>query len=292
MRVFFLAEKLCAVTVNGLFLGYADGFERSVELDPADGCFVECKPAGFHPVRFRFDGDFLFAPPPHIELYHTRQGAAIYCRGFLREDAGMRVVRQQRIADTLFTLFVQESVQLSAENETGFHLMTLPDAFEDASFCEAGEVFLIEGKDAFLLLSRAGEKLVLSEGRVTKRGREIAAEIPYHDSMGHTALCVYENGALVRRSIRARREASSAAYALALFECVRADADCTPFLAPSIAEKAGALKEFLGDYLSVVLTEKGEEVGLVYRRKENVFDVRYFRVSFEDGKISNISPME
>ena len=68
--------------------------------------------------------------------------------------------------------------------------------------------------------------------------------------------------------------------------------DPSPYLHESIRGKAASLKEFLGDYRSVVLTDRPERVGLVYERKERVFDVRYFTIAVEDGKISNIIPEE
>ena len=68
--------------------------------------------------------------------------------------------------------------------------------------------------------------------------------------------------------------------------------DPSPYLHEKIRGKADSLKEFLGDYRSVVLTDRPERVGLVYERKTRVYDVRYFIVTVEDGKISNIAPEE
>ena len=40
MRVYFLSEKPCGLTVSGIYLGLIDGFERSAELSPADELFL------------------------------------------------------------------------------------------------------------------------------------------------------------------------------------------------------------------------------------------------------------
>ncbi len=290
MRIYFLSERPCALTVNGLFLGTVDGFERTAELDPKDGCFLEFKPAGaFHPVRFCFDEQFLLDPPPNIELYFIRGGAAVYCKNFMREDAAMRVIRQERLAGTRLTLYVQGKVLLSMENETGFRLIGLPDALEDAAMSLAGENFLLEGENAFCLLSRTGETLLSSEGKILERGERIQAEIPLHDSLGHTKVCTWEGGKLLSFSLRARREPTAATYAVALFESVLAGADPAPYLAEELREKADALQEFLGPFLYVVPCGMDGEVGLVYRRKDRVFDVRYFRADVVEGKIANIA---
>lgn len=288
MRVIFLSEKRAALTVSGLYLGLADGFERSVELDPAEKHFIELKPEGFHAVRFRLDDDFLTAPPPQVDLYFTRLGIAVYCRRFLRQDASLHVIRQERLSGTQFTLFVQGRVELSMENETGLHLIDLPDEFEQAALSAVGQCFLLEGEGCFCILARDGTVCVRSEGTVSERGEIVAAEVPFHDSMGHTALCRWEQGKLVSSAIRTAREPTEMTYALALFESVLIGLDGAPFLSDALKDKAGALGEFLGDFSSVVLTEKPNEIGLVYARKKNVFDVRYFRISTENGKVANI----
>ena len=293
MHVYFLADQLCALSVNGLFLGTVDGFERSAEISPQDACFVEFKPVDRLPIRFRFDENFLLAPPPGVRLYYTRNGLAVYCSGFPRSDPAMRIVKQSDLQGVRLTLFVQGRVQLSVQNDSGFRLVDLDDALEQAEIFAAGDCFLLEAPNAFCILSRTGEILVQADGTVSRRGRVVAAEIPFRDSLGHSALCEWENGKLTACSVRARREPTPSTFALALFESALIGADCTPFLAECLKEKAHALKEFLGAFVSVVLTDDPEEVGLVYPgRCNNVFDVRYFRVTLEDGKISNITPSD
>lgn len=290
MHVYFLSEKLAALTVNGLYLGTVDGFERTAELDPSDGCFIECKPlSGFLPVKFCFDEALLIAPPPQVAVYHTKSGVAVCCKNFLREDAAMRVIKQQTVAGARITLYVQGRVQLSMQNETGFHLVDLPDELENAAIFEAGDELLLEGGGGFCILTRTGEIAVRSEGKVVARGSVVRAEVPLRDSLGHTALCEWERGKLLSFTLRARQEPTAATYALALFEATLIGADPAPYLTDALAEKADALKEFLGGFVSVVPTDRDGEVGLVYKRKENVFDVRYFRVTVEGGKIANIS---
>lgn len=290
MRVYFLSEKQCALTVNGLYLGIVDGFERSAEIDPEDGVFCELLPSGFLPVRFRLDGEFLLSPPPQIKLYFTENAVAVYAFNFLRADQSMRVIRQERLGGDLLTLYMQGKLFVNLENETGFHIAELPDALENCTFFPRDDGYLLEGGGWFALLSRTGEKLVLSEGQVLERAGALKAEIPFRDCLSHTAVCVWKQGALVSCTLRASREPTEATFALALFESALIGADCSPYLSGELQEKAGSLKEFLGDFRSVVLTGERDRVGLAYERKERVFDVRYFRVELSGGKVSNIIP--
>ncbi len=278
------------LTVGGVQLGMIDGFERAAELEP-DGVFCEASPCGFLPVKFCFSEAFLLAPPPRVALYFTRTGVAIYFHDFLREDAAMHIVRQETVARTRMTLYVQGRVQLALENETGFHLLDLPDAFENAAFSAAENELLLEGESSFCILSRAGEVLLRADGKILSRGKTVEAELEFHDSCGHSAVCEYAAGKLVSCKIRAKSPPTEATYALALFESVLIGADPAPFLSDTLAQKAGDLYRYLGEYVSVVLTEKQDEVGLVYPRGDGIFDVRYFRVIKSGEKIENILPL-
>ncbi len=278
--------------MNGVHLGLVDGFERSTQLQPSDGVFCELLPSGgFLPVRFSFDEAFLLDPPPQIRLYYTENAVAVYAYNFLRADQTMRVLWQERLSDCLLTLFLQGKLLLDLQNETGFHLLELPDALETCKVKAHAEGILLEAENAFLLLKRDGTALVRSEGRVLQSEGTLKAEIPFHDSSGHSAVCEWKNGELTACSIRTAREPTAATFALALFESALIGADILPFLSPALEKKADSLKEYLGDYRSVVLTAEPDKVGLVYARKERIFDVRYFRVETQDGKVSNIKPL-
>lgn len=291
MRVIFLAEKTCALSVNGVYLGLADGFERTCELEPKDRVFCELKPSGCAPVSFFFDEEFLMDPPPQIRLYYFEKGVAVFAGSFLRADTSLHVIWQNRFGGTLLTLCMQGKLQLNLENETGFHMIDLPDMLEESEAYMLGNDFLIESTAGFALISREGKIFVLSEGRVLEKEFVLKAEVPFRDSIGHTALCTWENGRMTECTIRTAQEPTEATFALALFESALIGAECAPFLHETLVEKADALREFLGNYESVVLTQENDKVGLVYRRKERVYDVRYFRVELTDGKISNVKPL-
>lgn len=291
MRVYFLSDIPCAFFVNGMHLGTVDMFERSVELATMDGVFCEFKAPQYAPIRFRFDEDFLFSPPEETELYFRGGEVAVRLRGFVRADPSLRVVWQKHFSGCLMTLCVQGRVVLNFENERGFLQIPLPFSFEDCRVSPAGNFILLEGKGAFALLGKDGKLSVLTEGRVTERGTVVTAEVPFRDSLSHVARCTYENGRLTGCSILSAREPTDATIALALFESVLAGFDATPYLAPVLAPKAGLLREFLGDFRAVVPTQESCVVGLVYERKPRVFDVRNYRVTLEDGKVSNLTPL-
>lgn len=291
MKVYFLSEIPCALTINGAYLGLVDHFERSVELDPSLSIFCEFTPLSeFLSVRFALDDNFLISPPPQVRLYYTENAVAVYLSDFLRADQTLHVVWQKRFQDTLLTLVQQGKMQLYFGSGNA-KIIDLPDALSDCLPEEVKDGFLLRGESAFALVSFNGELVLLSEGKVLSSDGAIKAEVPFHDSLGHVAVCEWKYGELVSCSVRTRFEPNEATFALALFESALIGADCTPFLAENLLEKADSLKEYLGEFRSVVLTGERDKVGLVYERKERVFDVRYFRIETTDGKVSNIKPI-
>ena len=129
MKVYFLSEKPSALTLNGIYLGMIDGFERSVELNPDDNIRAEIAPDGCVPLRFTIDQDFLFSPPPRIQLYYTDCAVAIFAFGFLREDQSLSVRQETRIGSARFTIYRQGEVYLRYDNGKQ-HVIPLDDRFE------------------------------------------------------------------------------------------------------------------------------------------------------------------
>ena len=290
MRIFWSAELPCAFFVNGVCLGTVDGFERSTEIDPADGVFCELKPAGsYAPVRFRLDENFLFAPPEGVELYFFGGAAAVHAKDFFRADPTPRVIWQKHLGGARFTLTVQGRVTLGiGTGERAAVQVALPFSFEESVLSEAGGMFLLESPRAFALFGTDGEVYALSDGKIVGRGARVTAEIPLSDSRGHTVRRTWENGRAETCAVTAASDPTEATFALAFFESLPIGAGPLPCLAPALAEKAALLRQYLGDYRAAVPTERTDTVGLIYERKPRVFDVRRFRITLEGGKISNI----
>lgn len=292
MRMYFLSEKPCGLKIGGAYLGLVDGFERFAELDLAAAPLCEFLPLqAFQPVRFCLDETFLHAPPEQARVYYTEQGVAVYACGFLRADQSLKVLWQERLGGTLLTLTLQGKLQLDLRDGSGFYLVPLPDGLENCTPSLRRDGYLLTGENCFALVSKRGELLLFSEGKPLPSEETLKAEVPFHDCRGHTALMEWREGKLLSCTVRTPMRPTEATFALAFFESVLIGADPLPFLAESLAAQAGKLKGYLGNFCSVLLTESPDKVGLLYERRPRVFDVRYFRVELQDGKIGNIKPL-
>ena len=71
--------------------------------------------------------------------------------------------------------------------------------------------------------------------------------------------------------------------------------DFSEYLSDDINKNADKLGGFFGNFLGVFpppLFRNQDEVGLIYKIKENLFETKYFTFHLDDKKISNIIPVE
>ena len=82
----------------------------------------------------------------------------------------------------------------------------------------------------------------------------------------------------------------------AFFECALHGGDFAHYLCDGLKDRAHMLTDYLGDFCDVVVPtenfyfkhDETRAVGLVYRKKENLFNVEYFAVDLKDEKVSNV----
>ena len=316
MRIHFSAERPCALRLGGALLGSVGGAEKFAEIG-GEGVLAEFLPddGDLLPLAFRIGEGFFEKPPACADAYRYGCGADVFVR-FAPRGAPMRVLAQKRCEGALLTAFAAGRPQLAVETSGGFGLFDLPAADDYAP----GEQ-TIGGERFYSVLCTRGAKRVLclydGEPREVFRdavagfscGERLRVSFAFEDIAGHTAERVYraENGELVEESfsLRAREGFSPAALherllPFALFQEILAGGDPAPYLSPSLAEKKELLQEYLGGFCGVYLPKeifylvhgRKNAAGLVYRRAENAFDVKFFEAETEGGKIANLLPVE
>lgn len=316
MRIHFSAEEPCALRLGGAMLGSVGEAEKFADVDreeitaeflPDDGNKL--------PAVFRIGEKFFNAPPACAEVYRYDCGADIHVR-FSPRPARLRVLAQQRFGGALMTVFSEAGAQLALDCAGKSELFDLPEAdvYSLAEHKIGGETFYS------VLCSRGAQNtLCLYNGQAREAFRDTVSDFSCGDNLrtvfrfgdiaGHTAIRTYraEGDSLIPSSYSVHpREGFSPAdlheklLPFAFFQEILAGGDPAPYLAPSLAEKKQLLREYLGEFCGVYLPKEifylthGQQnaAGLVYRRAENSFEVRFFQASTAEGKIVNISPVE
>lgn len=294
MRFYFLSDRPCALKLGGLYVGRVGGTQKFMDIDPSDNILCEFIPANgkYLPCSFEIDEDFL--PPEGIKEYLFPNAVALYAEDFIHRDSTLKLLLQENFPDCTASVFVQGRVQVSVENERGIFTHVLSDSFENCRIERKENCIVLFGEGETAVLNAAGELLLRKETISARLDEELEAVVPFADSMNHYAECKWrltDQAELTEYKIACRFPPRENMLLYALTESLLIDADVKDFVTPSLYEKIRSLKNFLGNYLSVLFVTP-EVAGLAYQIKENVFRVDYYTAEYKDGKIDNIREKE
>lgn len=307
MRIYFLSSRKAILKLNGLYAGGVDAFERHIDMDLNDGILAEITPGdNFGGLNFFIDDSLFSSPPPFLDCYLLGNEALIYARTFMPADRGLNVIYQARFSGNLMTVFDlgerylaidgekynlyklkgRGKVQANERSLAGYPVIEIISGGETNIISHTGErIFAGEGVEAYF-----GERLTVRESFATCA--RVCAESTYsYDGEKLTLLnCTAKEGAPVGEKI----------MHFAFFESVLHGADFEKYLSPDLIPRAGEIREYLGHFTGVSVPTESfclahpdmAAAGLIYPKKFNLFEVKYFFVETKDGKIDNIAPVE
>lgn len=302
MKIYFLSSQACELTLNGVFFGITDSFERFAELSLLDRIFAKFTPVGALPVGFFLDDDLLSSPPEGVEIYILKDGVAVFVKDFPPSDCTLQPIAQARFGKNLVSVFRQGAVQLSLETEKGFFISTLPPSFTSCKLSYHADLFFIEGENCLAVYTKQGARVFLEQIlSFSVRENELNATMPLSDSLGRVAECTYalSENECQRTSFTLKQSRSfqgdadpkkirEELLAYAFFESVLLGADYAQMLSEELAENADSIADFLGDFKAVTLTKDPYTVGLVREKAKRVFELAYYTVKIENGKIIDL----
>ncbi len=303
MKIYFLSAIPCALSLNGVYFGLTDRFERFAEIHLADRILAEFLPENAQPIRFFITENLPTAPPQGCEVYLLPDGLAVFAREFPPLDTRLRVIAQERFPKGLVTVFSQGGIQVSIETDRGFFISYLPPSFSSCALsCHEG-LFFLHGQNCLAVYTQAGERILLEEiSSFAIENGKLKAVLPLSECLGRSANCVWElnETGCVRtectltqaRTYEGATDGESLKKELlpyAFFESLLLGADCAPFLAEELRPKAGELASFLGDFKWVVPTDNPLVCRLIYQKGDRLFEARDFKVTIEKDKITDIN---
>ena len=297
MKIYFLSSTPCSLTLNGVYFGLTDRFERFADISLQDRVFVQFSPQNALPIGFFLTEDIRFHPPLGVEIYLLKDGIAVYARDFTPVDFTLKTHAQPRFDNLLVTLFTQGATQISIESEQGFFVKPLPASLASATISQCSALIFIHTETELAVFTKTGDMLfheqILS---FSVENDELFVQIPLSDSLMRVADCTYalsENACtrtnfLLKQATTGANEYPDGLLAFAFFESVLLGADYAQFLSEELQTKATEIVQFLGDFLWVVPTDDETECGLVRKIGERLFSVSYFKVELSNGKITDI----
>ena len=294
MKVYFLSSQPCALTLNDVYFGITDTFERFAEVCPTDKIYAKFSPEGALPIGFFITEALLHTPPNGCEVYILRDGVAVYAKDFPPSDFTLRPITQTRDGNRLATVFSQGNLQLSIESASGFFTATLPPSFSTCNIRFHEDFLLLEGDGILALFTQLGKPLLLERIReYSLTGNTLNATLPLSDCLHRYARCEWtlqgDECRLTRFSLtQADTQPVDGLLAYAFFESILIGADFTPFLADELIPDKENIRAFLGDFTAVTLTNEPTVCGLVRKKKDRLFTVEYYSVEIQDGKLVDV----
>lgn len=308
MRIYFLSYTPAVLKLNGLYVGTIDCFERHVEINPCDKILAEIVPGdNLQSVNFFIDEKLLEKPPEFMDVYLTDGDALIYIREYACKDVKLNVIYQTRFYGNLITVFSQGGVYLSSEG-TEYSLSPLPACFSSVSAeiktIDGRDVLAIFGGNSLLIISDSGKTIFLNPAEQADFGDGLTVTTVFETCTAAKAICKFsydgEKLELISSKTVETQPPEENILHFAFFESVLTRGDFAKYLDDGLKQKAGDLKSYLGEFVSVTVPPEkfylthGDvaAAGLVYPKSKNLFEVKYFAVQLNGGKISNIFPVE
>lgn len=308
MRVYFLSTIKAGIKLNGLFLGFADKFERYVELTLNDGVFAEFLPEGdFLSTNFFIDERLLSNPPEFLDVYIYDDDLLIYVKHYAPKTVEFKILAQTRFLGNLISVFMQGKIYLSFDGKEYF-LHELPLDFKTCSFeekkLEGLPVLAVRGGEYLAIISQDGKLIFLNKVLSFSFDNGLAVSVDLQTCLNSYAECIFSfdgrDLSLVKSKTVERVCPEEKIIAFAFFQSVLTSGNFKRFLCDDLLDKAPYLKEFLGDFCDVLVPfdkffiQHGDikAVGLVYPKSKNLYTVKHFAVETENGKITNVFPVE
>lgn len=294
MKMYFLSCIPCELTLNGVFFGIVDNFERFADVNLSDKIFAKFTPQSALPVGLFLTDELLTTPPSFCEIYLLRDSVAIYIKEFPPLDYTLVPIAQQRFDENLVTVFRQGGIYLSLQTSEGFFLSTLPPAFAVCELSYHSGLFFIQAENQLAVYTQSGKRVFLEEFvHFQIQEDTLTATLPLSDSLHRVADCSWtlnKNG-LIQTQFNLRQSVERAENELlvyAFFESILLGAPYQDFLDEPLLPQADKLISFLGPFIAVTLTDDPYTCGLVKTKSERVFEVAYFTVTMKNNKIFDI----
>lgn len=302
MKVYFLSAQTCALTVNGAYFGITDAFEKFAHLSLKDKLCISFTPQNGLPVCFFLTEDILFTPPDGCDVYLCEDAIAIYAHTFPARDTRLKIITQNNCDNLVVTVFQQGDVQATFQMLDNVVIAYLPPSF---TVCEVSfwkQFCLLRSPTQLYIYTKQGECIFQEKASLMRIEDDLLhVTSPISESLGFVAESCWQvqDSTLTRtqhtlkqtRAHETQSEIKTAIFTYAFFESVRIGADLTDMLSEEMQREQDSLRKYLGDFSHVVLTDAPNVCGLVYKKAERLYKVRYFQLCVEKEKITDVLPV-
>ena len=306
MYYYFSASSPCVVKINGIYHGEIQKEVKFIKIEGTSP-FVELCPLNEvgSGINFILNDEFLSSPPHPLSV--TDMGGGYLIRYQKIDKSGVfNLINQQKYNNALITVFSERGKKVSIETAYSVYLEDIEFPFSSvkiAPFFDNSDYYVLAFIDKETLIN------VYSIKKETKKVLSFTASefnfddmtfITYYKDMAKHAVKerLFLDSDIKRETISLNRKKELSIYALnervipyAMLEELFVGGNIIDYLSGTILENKDKLKSFFGDYIGVMpppFFRKEEEVGLIYKIKDNLYKVEYFTFTLTGKKINGI----
>ena len=309
MYYYFLSNFPAVIKINGAYLGTLSNSAKTFENNGGDTPFVEVTSLSFPSKTYAFllNQEFLSCKNNHISITDLKGG--YFIKFLLPISTDFSVIKQEKFEGLTATVFNDNGLKLSIETATDFYYENLDFSFESVNIFPVMLYNL-----AFLGVEFNGDKKRLALYHITEKvDKKFFSEVTEYsfsnglytkfeilDISKHIVEINWEftNGEFIEEQKNVTQSASFCIANLpkdilpyAFLEDLLVGGEIKEYLTEDMFSKENKLKGYLGNFLGVCpppIFRNPLEVGLIYAKDTNIFEVNYYIFEFEKGKICNI----
>lgn len=311
MNIYFCSNYPCVIKADGKIL---EKISEKIFLFKKEGepLIEVCPLVDFEASKaFYLNDEFFSSPPNHLNLVNLDGGYLINLKkriGFY----GFKMIYQERLENLLITVFNENGYKISIETNRDFYTENLDFEFKSVN----AEIQYLNGYK-FLCLNFVGEKSYLIiyqlnsiqkvfEKQVDKYAfssnlvtEESVIDIKKHQ-VTSTWNFINDKFELINKSAFAKKQKSAQCAPTSILpylflEEFLVGGDFLEYLDEEMRSCANKLADYFGLFLGIMPPppfRNFNEIGLIYKEKENLFKVNYFTFEMFDRKICNIIPVK
>ena len=310
MYYYFSADFPVAMKLNGIYVGELQSTVKAMNIDAQNAPLIEICPLGINcaTLNFILNDNLLSAPPDGLLVTDLKGG---YLLKFTKRqnNSQFKVLSQTKLPYAVITVFNDGALKLSIETENDIFAKTFEiytDSAEIIPFTLCGvrsvAIKLCSNVDVLCVYSlneNITELFCRPVHDFTTDGEFTTTE-RLCDMAKHQITCAWEldNGILKERKRTVTRSQkfdlsrlSEKLIPYAFIEEFATGGEIDCYVTDSVKENANFLGGYLGDFIGVMpppIFRSPEEVGLIYKKKDNLFYTEYYTFEFEERKICNI----
>lgn len=310
MYYYFCSDYPSVLKINGIYYGSVFNNVKSINIESESAPFIEiCSliPTE-NSINLVLDQEFLNYPPENVLVTDLKGGYMLRFNQCFNKQ-GFNILAQKKYSNAVVTVFNENGLKISIETPNDF--FALPIAYPaqsakiDSFFINSTNlisvslyndktllyIFTIENKIEQIFFRQVNHFTLEDQFTTTENLFDMAKHSIKTTWTLEGNILKEKNRTITQHEKFDLNSLNEKLIPYAFLEQMLVGADISQYVSDNIALNVQMLPEYLGNFIGICPPPsfiRCDAVGLIYRKKQNVYQVEYFTFEIKNRKISNI----